>query len=90
MVVVVVYIVCSTGFYSLVVLPTFASVSVGFTTSAAGVNFHCNDIAGKVDGNKSNVNTVIFFKLDSPSSRTNSVTITLHHTVRRSRSRAAP
>ena len=76
-------IVCSTGFYSLVVLPTFSKVSVGYTTTAANVDIHCNDITGKVDSSKSNVNTVVFFKLNSTSSRTNNVTITLHHTVRK-------
>jgi hypothetical protein len=78
-------ILCSTGFYSLVVLPAFSSVFIGYTaTTASNVKIYCYDITGKVDGSNSNVNTVIFFKLNTASNgRTNNVTITLHHTVRK-------
>ena len=77
-------IVCSTGFYSLVVLPTFSSVFIGFTKTVANVKICCSDLTGKVDGSNANVNTVIFFKINPEnSSCTNNVTITLHHTVRK-------
>ena len=77
-------IVCSTGFYSLVVLPAFSSLFIGYNSTAANVKIHCYDLTGKVDGSNANVNTVIFFKLNPEnSSRSNNVTITLHHTVRK-------
>ena len=75
---------CSTGFYSLVVLPAFSAIFVGFSTTAANTDIQCYDITNKVDNSKSHVNTVIFFKLNTHStSRSNNVTITLHHTVRK-------
>ena len=75
---------CSTGFYSLVVLPAFSDIFVGYATTTSNVSIHCYDITGKVDNSKSSVNTVLFFKLSHPnSSKSNNVTITLHHTVRK-------
>ena len=75
---------CSTGFYSLVVLPAFSAIFVGFSTTAANTGIQCYDITNKVDNSKSHVNTVLFFKLNTPNtSRSNNVTITLHHTVRK-------
>ena len=75
---------CSTGFYSLVVLPAFSEIFVGYTTTTSNISLHCYDITGKVDNSKSNVNTVLFFKLSHPNnSKSNNVTITLHHTVRK-------
>jgi hypothetical protein len=77
-------IICSTGFYSLVVLPAFSSVFKGYSTTAAGVQIYCYDLTGKVDAGNSTVNTVIFYKLNFTSSgKSNNVTITLHHTVRK-------
>ena len=37
---------CSTGFYSLVVLPAFSSLYVGYTKKTLSVNIHVNDITG--------------------------------------------
>ena len=75
---------CSTGFYSLVVLPAFSAIFVGFSTTAANTDIQCYDITNKVDNSKSHVNTVLFFKLNTPNtSRSNNVTITLHHTARK-------
>ena len=57
---------------------------VGYTTTAVNVDIQCYDITTKVDSSKAHVNTVLFFKLSSSSSsRSNNVTITLHHTVRK-------
>ena len=53
-------IICSTGFYSLVVIPALSSVFVGYNTTAANAKIHCYDLTGKVDGSNANVNTVIF------------------------------
>ena len=74
---------CLTGNYSLVVLPAFSSLYVGYTKKTLSVNIHVNDITGKVDNSNSNVNTLYFFKLNSDSGKSNNVTITLHHTVRK-------
>ena len=77
-------IVCSTGFYSLVVLPVFSEIFNGFSTIVHNVNILCYDVTKKVDATKAHVNTVIFLKLSpAQSARSNNVTITLHHTVRR-------
>ena len=74
---------CSTGFYSLVVLPAFSSLYVGHTTTASNIKILVHDITGKVDSSSSSVNTVTFFKLNSDNGKSNNVTITLHHTVRK-------
>ena len=43
---------CSTGFYSLVVLPAFSAIFVGFSTTAANTDIQCYDITNKVDNSK--------------------------------------
>ena len=65
------------------VLPAFSSLHPGFTKKKLDVTILVNDITGKVDGTSSNVNTVFFFKLNSDNGKSNNVTITLHHTVRK-------
>ena len=37
---------CSTGFYSLVVLPAFSEIFVGYTTTTSNISLHCYDITG--------------------------------------------
>ena len=74
---------CSTGFYSMVVIPAFSPIRVGSSMSSAGINIHCYDMTGKYDGTEAHVNTVIFFKLASANKVTNNVTVTLHHTARK-------
>ena len=66
------------------VLPAFDVIFVGYTTTAANISIHCYDIAKKVDNSKAHVNTVLFFRLTAAdSNKSNNVTITLHHTVRK-------
>ena len=77
-------ILCSTGFYSMVVMPAFSPINVGHYMSTADTDIRCYDLTGKIDGTQASVNTVIFFKLTSSNkSRTHNVTVTLHHTVRK-------
>ena len=77
-------ILCSTGFYSLVVLPAFSLFSVGYTLQAAGVYIYCYDIIGSIDGTDAGINTVLHFRLTAADkSNVGSVAIHLHHTVRK-------
>ena len=75
---------CSTGFYSLVAIPSFSSISAEFSATVAGMNVSCFDITGKKDGAEAIVNTVYFFRLGTGSkSSVAKVTIHLHHTQRK-------
>ena len=75
---------CSTGFYSLVAIPTFSSILVGSSFTVLGMTVSCYDITGKVDSSHANVNTVFFFRVTSDTkSSMAKVTIHLHHTARK-------
>ena len=51
---------CSTGFYSLVVVPAFSTISTGYSVSVAGLNVSCFESTGKVDRSSASINTVYF------------------------------
>ena len=75
---------CSTGFYSLVAVPSFASIKVGFKDIIAGVTIYCYDITGNIDDIGANINAVIFFRLSNHHQASiGGVTVHLHHTVRK-------
>ena len=75
---------CSTGFYSLVALPTFANIMIGSSFPVLSMTVSCYDITGKVDSSHANVNTVFFFRVSSDAkSSITKVTIHLHHTARK-------
>ena len=75
---------CSTGFYSLVAIPAFSSISTHFSATVAGMSVSCYEITSKNDGAEAVVNTVYFFRLGTKSkSSVAKVTIHLHHTQRK-------
>ena len=77
-------IICSTGFYSLVALPAFSHIAVGYSRVVAGVSVYCHDIIGKHDGTDAKVNTLYQFRLHAPDKSTiGGVAIHLHHYVRK-------
>ena len=77
-------ILCSTGFYTLVVMPTFSSVSSITSTSNAGYTISCYDITEKIDGSNASVNKVYFFRVSAKDKNISAkVTVHLHHTVRK-------
>ena len=77
-------ILCSTGFYSIVVTPAFSTFSTNFSALVAGVNITCYDITKKKDGTDASVYTVYFFRLGTNSKNSIAkVVIHLHHTARK-------
>ena len=78
-------ILCSTGFYTLVAVPSFAHTSVGTTHQVGDINMYCYDITGKIDDVGATVNAVIFYRMTNniDKSSAGGVTVHLHHTVRR-------
>ena len=75
---------CSTGFYSLVAIPAFSHINVGFRHQVLNITLYCYDITGKIDDVGASVNAVIFFRLSSSDkSSIGGVTVHLHHTVRK-------
>ena len=77
-------IMCSTGFYSLIAVPAFSDIAVGFSRVVAGISVYCHDIVGKHDSTDANVNTLFQFRLLAPDkSSIGGVAIHLHHSKRK-------
>ena len=75
---------CSTGFYTLVAVPSFSNIMVGSKTHIAGVTLFCNDITGKIDDVGANVNAVIHFRYSTPDQTSSGgIVVHMHHTARR-------
>ena len=76
---------CSTGFYTLVVVPAFAHTFVGTTHQVGDISISCYDVTGKIDDIGATVNAVVFFRFTKTTDKTSAggVTIHLHHTARR-------
>ena len=77
-------VVCSTGSYTLVVIPALSTISVGSRINVDNVALYCNDIVGKVDDVGAAVNAVIHFRFStSDQASTGSIVVHLHHTARK-------
>ena len=78
---------CSTGFYTLVVLPSFSGLTQHYVNDVNGITVSCNSITGNIDDANSTVNAVIVFNLnyqDCPKGPIiGTVTMHLHHSVRK-------
>ena len=75
---------CSTGFYTLVVLPSFKDITEHFVTQVDGITVQCSSITGYIDGANSNTTAVVVFSLTyQDGSSAGAVTMHLHHTTRR-------
>ena len=69
----------------MVAIPSFSEVKVGFSCEVHGTGIFCYfyDVTGKVDSTEANVNSVLFFRVNT-ANRCNvgRVTIHLHHSTR--------
>ena len=74
---------CSTGFYSLVVLPAFSTINECFRNIVDDILIRVSSIKGHFDNADSNVAGVIVFTLeDKDGKNVGTVTMHLHHTSR--------
>ena len=74
---------CSTGFYSLVVLPAFSTISESFRNIVDDILIRVSSIKGHFDNADSNVAGVIVFTLECKEGKNiGSVTMHLHYTSR--------
>ena len=79
-------IICSTGSYSLIVIPTFSTITKGCSLTIDDSVVDCYDVINKVDKSNAIVNTVYFFRVTFPRLNKNNsakVTVHLHCTTRR-------
>ena len=75
---------CSTGFYTLVVLPSLSSITEQYAHSVDNINIKCSSIIGHIDDANSNVTASIAFSLSyKDGSSAGGVHMHLHHTTRR-------
>ena len=75
---------CSTGFYTLAVLPSFSGITEQYSSSVDGITIKCNSITGRIDDADSNVNAAIVFALSyNDGTSAGSVHVHLHHSTRR-------
>ena len=75
---------CSTGFYNLVVLPTFSGITEQYVINVDNITIRCTSITGQVDNSNANVTAAINFSLSNPdNSSAGNVHLHLHHTTRR-------
>ena len=76
-------IICSTGFYSTVAIPTLQSLSKSRANIFDGISVQCKDIIGNLDITRAHQTTILYFQFSKNTDSVGGVRIHMHHTTRK-------